>query len=100
MELGDDDRLRAWKPAFGGQLVAAITATSPVQLVTVRAGMLDRFAPRDFTATVEERVAPARSRVTLLARTRDDDLDVLAAATRVVASRWSSSAIRTPRVIR
>ena len=31
-----NDRLVGWKPAFGGQLVAAITSTSAVQLVTVR----------------------------------------------------------------
>ncbi len=33
-----DGRLVAWKPAFGGQLVAAITADSAVQMATVRAG--------------------------------------------------------------
>ena len=43
----DDGRLVAWKPAFGGQLVAAIGATSPIQMATVRAGMLPRLAPRD-----------------------------------------------------
>ena len=34
------DRLVAWKPAFGGQLVAAIEASSPIQMATVRPGML------------------------------------------------------------
>ena len=33
-------RLVGWKPAFGGALVAAITATSPVQMVTLRPGMM------------------------------------------------------------
>ena len=42
-----DGRLVAWKPAFGGQLVAAIGATSPVQMATVRAGMITALAPAD-----------------------------------------------------
>src|ERR1700674_2418933 len=54
LEVGDDGRLIAWKPAFGGQLVAAITATSPVQLATVRAGVLPLPAPRSAT-TIETR---------------------------------------------
>ena len=40
----DGDRLVAWKPAFGGQLVAAIHADSPTQMATVRAGMLPELA--------------------------------------------------------
>ena len=39
LEVGDG-RLIAWKPAFGGQLIAAIGATSAVQMATVRAGVL------------------------------------------------------------
>ena len=77
-------RLVAWKPAFGGQLVAAITATSPVQMATVRAGMLPRLSPRTFTAPVTSTTVEPRGRVRLLARTRDDDLDVLAEADAVV----------------
>ena len=42
----DNRRLVAWKPAFGGQLVAAIGATSAVQMATVRAGMMATLAPR------------------------------------------------------
>ena len=42
----DDDRLVAWKPAFGGQLVAAISCTSPIQMATVRAGVLPTLTPR------------------------------------------------------
>ena len=38
-------RLVAWKPAFGGTLVAAITATSPVQMATVRPGILPLLQP-------------------------------------------------------
>ncbi|OWY59938.1 hypothetical protein B7486_71880, partial [cyanobacterium TDX16] len=36
----EDGRLLAWKPAFGGMLVAGITSTSPVQVATVRPGVL------------------------------------------------------------
>ena len=42
----DGTRLIAWKPAFGGQLVAAIGATSPIQMATVRAGMMTARQPR------------------------------------------------------
>ena len=43
LETGDG-RLVAWKPAFGGQLVAAIGATSAIQMATVRAGMITALA--------------------------------------------------------
>ncbi len=78
------DRLVAWKPAFGGQLVAGITASSAVQMATVRAGMLPQLAPRSSTAAVRRVAARPRRRVQLVARTRDDDLDVLAEAKMVV----------------
>jgi electron transfer flavoprotein alpha subunit len=83
----DGDRLVAWKPAFGGQLVAAIHCASNPQMATVRAGVLPTRAPRE-----PSKVAPssdtftmsARARVRVLARTRDDDLDVLAEAHTVI----------------
>jgi len=82
----DNGRLVAWKPAFGGQLVAAIGATSPIQMATVRAGMLVQLAPRPTRA--EPGVANVdlarRGRVRVLARTRDDDLDALAEASAVI----------------
>lgn len=80
----DGDRLVAWKPAFGGQLVAAIRADSATQMATVRAGMLPTLHPREFVAPVTERTVTPRGRVRILARTRDDDLDVLAEASVVV----------------
>lgn len=79
-----DGRLVAWKPAFGGQLVAAITATSPVQMATVRAGVLNTLTPRTSTAEIERVSTSPRGRVHVLARTRDDDLDALAEADVVV----------------
>ena len=42
----ESGRLVAWKPAFGGRLVAAVTASSEVQLATVRPGVLSLRAPR------------------------------------------------------
>jgi electron transfer flavoprotein alpha subunit len=86
-----DDGLVAWKPAFGGQLVAAIHCASPVQMATVRAGVLPTLSPRepgddanDKTPPVEPLPLATRARVRVLARTRDDDLDVLAEAHTVI----------------
>jgi electron transfer flavoprotein alpha subunit len=79
------DRLVAWKPAFGGQLVAAIHCASPVQIATVRAGVLPTLTPRapvNLSATTEP--LRERRRIRILARTRDDDLDVLAEARTVI----------------
>lgn len=84
VELGDHGRLVAWKPAFGGALVAAITATSPVQMVTVRAGVLPVLDPREGEASVGRRSVQPRGRVTVHERTRDDDVDVIAAADMVI----------------
>jgi electron transfer flavoprotein alpha subunit len=85
-----DDRLVAWKPAFGGQLVAAIHCSTPVQMATVRAGVLPTLAPRPpkemSEAARNSLVFPMkpRRRVRVLARTRDDDLDLLAEAHTVI----------------
>lgn len=84
LEVDADGRLVAWKPAFGGQLVAAIGATSPIQMATVRAGVITAGAPRTGIATVEEVVVEPRRRVQVRARTRDDDIEVLADATVVI----------------
>jgi electron transfer flavoprotein alpha subunit len=83
LELADG-RLIAWKPAFGGQLVAAIRASSPVQMATIRAGMLPQLAPRASTATVRSLTTRSRGRVQVVSRTREDDLDLLAEARVVV----------------
>ncbi len=79
-------RLIAWKPAFGGQLIAAIGATSAVQMATVRAGMITAPAPRANEAVppVRSITMPARGRVRVLERARNDDLDALAEAAVVV----------------
>ena len=82
-----EGRLVAWKPAFGGQLVAAIGATSPVQMATVRAGVISAAAPRTVAAepAVRRMATSSRAgRVRVLARTRDDDIDALAEADVVI----------------
>ncbi len=82
----DDGRLVAWKPAFGGQLVAAIGYTSATQMATVRPGVLPLRTPRPVDRGIEYETIPlaARGRVRILARTREDDLDVLAEAHTVI----------------
>ena len=84
LEVGDG-RLLAWKPAFGGQLVAAIHVRSPIAdgdgaggcARPARAARRGRAGPRDLPGH-------AASRVCVLGRERDDDLDVLAEADAVV----------------
>jgi electron transfer flavoprotein alpha subunit len=79
-----DGRLVAWKSAFGGKLVAAITATSPIQMATVRAGALPQLDGREAGATMTTQSVTPRGRIDIHERTRDDELDALAVATRVV----------------
>ncbi|MGH9049625.1 MAG: electron transfer flavoprotein subunit alpha/FixB family protein, partial [Acidimicrobiia bacterium] len=95
----DDGRLVAWKPAFGGQLVAAISASSPVQMATVRAGVLPVLEPREATAPPTDivRVGP-RGRVRVVERTREDDLDRLAEAAVVVGVGTGVAPDEYPRV--
>ncbi len=80
----DDGRLVAWKPAFGGQVVAAITATSPIQMATVRPGMLARLEPRPDGAVLTRLAVTPRGRVRIRAAARDDDTNTLAEAAVVV----------------
>jgi electron transfer flavoprotein alpha subunit len=79
-------QLLAWKPAFGGRLVAAIYASSPIQMATVRAGVLPRPAPRSSIPPIGSSIVTVepRGRVRITSSTRDDDVDVLATARRVV----------------
>ena len=80
----DDGRLVAWKPAFGGQVVAAITATSAIQMATVRPGMLPRLEPRPDGAVLTRLAVTTRGRVRIRAAARDDDTNTLAEAAVVV----------------
>lgn len=87
VELGyDDGRLVAWKPAFGGHLVAAITADSAVQIATVRPGILATRVPRPAAEVV---IAPAVSttaepRIVIEGAGLDDRIGVLQAARAVL----------------
>jgi electron transfer flavoprotein alpha subunit len=87
LESPDFNTLTAWKPAFGGQLVAAIGYHAR-QMATVRPGVLPALSPRvlpeDFEFFWERRPITPRNRVRVLARTRDDDLDILADAHTVI----------------
>lgn len=76
----------AWKPAFGGRLVAAIRSDSPVQAVTVRPGALPLPAPRTSGTPVLERldVAPESSTV-VVAEGRDDGAESLGRARVIIA---------------
>lgn len=87
LEVDADGRLVAWKPAFGGQLEAPILTSSPVQMATVRPGVLARRRPRsaaDPQPTVIQPPAPARIRTESVTRS-DDDPGELNRARAVVA---------------
>lgn len=81
----DQGQLTAWKPAFGGALVAAITATSSAHLVTIRSGVVPLHAPRDSVASLEPPVTvQPRGRVRVMDRRVEDSLSELAQADVVV----------------
>ena len=78
-------RLVADKPAFGGQLVAEIFCSSPLQMATLRAGVLPLLAPRESQpADISAQPCTPRNRIKLLSRQRDDDSDELANAEVVI----------------
>jgi len=83
----EDGRLVAWKPAFGGSLVAAIACRSEVQMATVRPGVLSLRAPRpvDADPPLDTVVGTTRGRVQVLDAGRDDEVESLLAARTVVA---------------
>jgi electron transfer flavoprotein alpha subunit len=76
--------LVAVKPAFSGALVADITCTSPVQMVTFRPGVLAVPVPRRHVARLSRAALTPRGRVRILSRRRDDDVEVLARAEVVI----------------
>jgi electron transfer flavoprotein alpha subunit len=81
-----EHQLLAWKPAFGGRLVAAIYCSSPIQMATVRAGVLPTPAPRARPRSLPVTTIPVQplGRVKVSASVRDDDLEELATADVVV----------------
>lgn len=74
----------AAKPAFSGALVADITCTSRVQMMTVRPGVLPVPPPRRQRARLTRQTVVPRGRVRVLSRRRDDDVEVLARADVVI----------------
>ena len=82
----EDGRLVCWKPAFGGQLVAAVTARSDVSLATVRPGVLPLRRPRDVATVppVDTVEVVACRRVAVLDHGHDDEVGALLAAGAVV----------------
>ncbi|MHB1510995.1 MAG: FAD-binding protein [Acidimicrobiales bacterium] len=82
----DGHRLVAWKPAAGGVQVAAITASSPTQMATVRPGALRAPPPRTGggVAIVTQLVARPRGRIEHEEIWRDDDLETLSRAPAVI----------------
>lgn len=78
-------RLIADKPAFGGQMVAEIFCSSPLQMATLRAGVLPLLQPRESKpAIISTQLCTPRDRIKLLSRQRDDDSDELANAEVVI----------------
>jgi electron transfer flavoprotein alpha subunit len=68
-----DGRLVAWKPALGGSTRAEITCSSPLQIASVRPGVLPALPPRPSGAlTRTELPADRQSRVHVLERRRDE----------------------------
>lgn len=77
-----DGRLVAAKPAFGGRIVADITATGPIQAATVRPGVLPALVPRPERPPHHRavRTVERRGRVRIGLSRREDDVERLAAA--------------------
>lgn len=74
LEVSAERRLIAWKPAFGGRLVAHIESRSDVQMVTVRPGVLSARSPRaDRTVAVTVLPAPSPARVVTVSAEHVDD---------------------------
>ena len=75
LEVSPDGRLVAWKPAFGGRLQVPILSRSPVQMATIRPGVLASRPPRADAPEPEAEMlpAPGPARVRTLSAERDDD---------------------------
>jgi electron transfer flavoprotein alpha subunit len=75
-----EGELVAAKPAFSGALVADIFCTSHIRLVTVRPGVLPLIRQRECTPDVSAWPIVPHSRVRVVSKGRDDDVEVLARA--------------------
>ena len=86
LKVDDDGRMIAMKPAFGGWLVAEILCSSPIQMATIRPGVLPlpRLNPDRPPARRWSLASPGNSRLEVIRRYRDDDSDELANASVVI----------------
>ena len=86
LKVDDAGKLIAMKPAFGGWLVAEILCASPIQMATVRPGVLPfpRPNPDRPPALQSSLDSPGHSRLEIIRRYRDDDSDELANASVVI----------------
>ena len=75
LEVSPDGRLVAWKPAFGGRLQVPILSRSPVQMATIRPGVLALrpTRPDAIDPAAEMLPAPEPARIRTVAVERDDD---------------------------
>lgn len=81
-----DRRLVCLKPGLGGRLVAEVTATSPVQIATIRPGVLPLLPPREQPGSARnvDVVVIPRGRVIVTDREVNDEPQRLAKAHVVV----------------
>jgi electron transfer flavoprotein alpha subunit len=81
-----DRRLVCLKPGFGGRLAAQVTATSPVQIATIRPGVLPALPLREQPGVAEsvDMLVTSRRRVTVTDREVNDAPERLAKAQVVV----------------
>lgn len=81
-----DGRLSCAKPACAGGLLATVLVSSPIQMATVRPGVLAVPRPRGGTCPTPPQLVRARprGRVQVLGRWRDDDVEALERAEVVV----------------
>ena len=86
LKVDDHGKLIALKPAFGGWLVAEILCASPIQMATVRPGVLPfpRPNPDRPPARQSSLDTASQSRLEIIRRYRDDDSDELANASVVI----------------
>ena len=88
LEVSPSGRLVAWKPAFGGRLQVPILSRSPVQMATIRPGVLASRPPRVDARELEAELLPAPppARIRTVSVERDDaDTGELRRARTVVA---------------
>ncbi|HET8683350.1 MAG TPA: FAD-binding protein [Micromonosporaceae bacterium] len=88
LAIAEDGRLVCWKPAFSGASVVEVRCDSPVQIATIRPGVLPLRAPRIADAevtTLSVPIRPGRRRIERVSQENDDCFEDLTTAQVVVA---------------